>query len=31
MATMPTPVVELLEQALVAELTVVDGHGRPVT
>ena len=31
MATIPTPVAELLEQALVAELTVVDGHGRPVT
>jgi general stress protein 26 len=31
MATMPTPVAELLEQALVAELTVVDGRGRPVT
>ena len=31
MATMPTPVGELLDRALVAELTVVDGHGRPVT
>ena len=31
MATIPTPAAELLEQALVAELTVVDGHGRPVT
>ena len=31
MATMPTPVAELLERALVAELTVVDGRGRPVT
>ena len=29
MATMPTPVAELLDAALVAELTVVDGHGRP--
>ena len=31
MATIPTAAAELLEQALVAELTVVDGHGRPVT
>ena len=31
MSTMPAPVAELLEAALVAELTVVDGHGRPVT
>ena len=31
MATMPTPVAELLEKALVAELTVVDAKGRPVT
>ena len=31
MATMPTPVAELLELALVGELTVVDGRGRPVT
>ena len=31
MATMPTPVAELLDRALVAELTVVDGQGRPVT
>jgi general stress protein 26 len=31
MATMPTPVAELLDRALVAELTVVDGKGRPVT
>ena len=31
MATMPTPVAELLERALVAELTVVDAKGRPVT
>lgn len=31
MATVPTPVVELLEAALVGELTVVDGQGRPVT
>ena len=31
MATMPTPVAELLERALVGELTVVDATGRPVT
>ena len=31
MATMPTPVAELLDRALVAELTVVDSKGRPVT
>ena len=31
MATMPTPVAELLDRALVAELTVVDARGRPVT
>jgi general stress protein 26 len=31
MATMPTPVAELLERALVGELTVVDARGRPVT
>lgn len=31
MATMPTPVAELLDKALVGELTVVDGSGRPVT
>jgi general stress protein 26 len=31
MATMPTAAAELLESALVGELTVVDGHGRPVT
>ena len=31
MATMPRPVSELLEAALVGELTVVDGRGRPVT
>ena len=31
MATIPTPVAELLEKALVGELTVVDGQGRPVT
>ena len=31
MATIPPPAAELLEKALVAELTVVDGHGRPVT
>ena len=31
MATMPTPVAELLDRALVAELTVIDAKGRPVT
>jgi Pyridoxamine 5'-phosphate oxidase len=31
MATIPEPVTELLETALVAELTVVDARGRPVT
>ena len=31
MATMPAPVTELLEAALVGELTVVDPRGRPVT
>jgi general stress protein 26 len=31
MATIPAPVAELLERALVAELTVVDPTGRPVT
>ncbi len=31
MATIPAPVSELLEHALVAELTVVDPQGRPVT
>ena len=31
MATMPEPVRELLDAALVGELTVVDGNGRPVT
>jgi len=31
MAAMPTPVAELLERALVGELTVVDARGRPVT
>jgi general stress protein 26 len=31
MTVMPPPVAELLEAALVGELTVVDGHGRPVT
>lgn len=31
MATMPNPVVELLDRALVAELTVIDAKGRPVT
>ena len=31
MAAMPEPVTKLLEAALVGELTVVDGAGRPVT
>ena len=31
MATMPSQVAELLDAALVGELTVVDGSGRPVT
>jgi len=31
MSWMPEPVERLLEIALVGELTVVDGHGRPVT
>jgi len=31
MATMPDPVARLLEAALVGELTVIDGGGRPVT
>lgn len=31
MASIPAPVTELLETALVAELTVVDSTGRPVT
>ena len=31
MATIPDPVAELLERALVGELTVVDANGRPVT
>ena len=31
MAPLPTPAAELLERALVAELTVVDPTGRPVT
>ena len=31
MATMPDPVAELLDAALVGELTVVDRRGRPVT
>jgi len=31
MATIPAPAAELLERALVAELTVVDATGRPVT
>ena len=31
MAIMPPPVAELLDKALVAELTVIDAKGRPVT
>ena len=31
MATMPTPVAELLDRALVGELTVIDANERPVT
>ena len=31
MAAIPVPAAELLEQALVAELTVVDANGRPIT
>lgn len=31
MATIPKPVQELLEAALVGELTAIDAHGRPVT
>lgn len=31
MATIPAPAADLIEQALVAELTVVDAAGRPVT
>jgi len=31
MAAIPAPAAELLERALVAELTVVDATGRPVT
>jgi hypothetical protein len=31
MSTLPEPVERLLEAALVGELTVVDGNGRPVT
>jgi general stress protein 26 len=31
MATIPVPAAELFERALVAELTVVDPNGRPVT
>jgi general stress protein 26 len=31
MATMPTAVAELLDKALVGELTVIDAKGRPVT
>lgn len=31
MASIPEPVEQLLDAALVGELTVIDGHGRPVT
>jgi general stress protein 26 len=31
MAAIPSPVAELLQAALVGELTVIDAHGRPVT
>jgi general stress protein 26 len=31
MGALPQPVEELLDAALVGELSVVDGHGRPVT
>jgi general stress protein 26 len=31
LATIPAPVAELLERALVAELSVIDAAGRPVT
>ena len=31
MSTLPHPVEELLEAALVGELTVIDATGRPVT
>ncbi|MEO8571613.1 MAG: pyridoxamine 5'-phosphate oxidase family protein [Chloroflexota bacterium] len=31
MATIPEPVAKLLDAALVGELTVIDGEGRPVT
>jgi general stress protein 26 len=31
LATIPAPVAELLERALVAELSVIDASGRPVT
>jgi len=31
MATIPEPVTKLLDAALVGELTVIDGNGRPVT
>ena len=31
MSTLPAPIEELLETALVAELTVIDPSGRPVT
>ena len=31
MSTIPEPVTTLLEAALVGELTVIDGNGRPVT
>src|SRR5260221_3545701 len=31
MAKLPEPIAELLRAALVAELTTIDGNGRPVT
>ena len=31
MASLPAPIEELLDAALVSELTVIDGRGRPVT
>lgn len=31
MGVLPPPVEELLDAALVGELTVIDGHGRPIT
>ncbi|MBM4407443.1 MAG: hypothetical protein FJ038_02300 [Chloroflexi bacterium] len=31
MPTLPEPIAALLDAALVGELTVIDGHGRPVT